>query len=117
MSILIHGVFLFVLFVLIFWTLESLDRLHTKIDEIPGSGAGVTTILLALRLDRAAFHDEIEGLRFQLDPVHQTLDAHNRTNLDLDDRLTRLQQRYDALLAIVEKNARTGVHSVDGTNG
>jgi primosomal protein N'' len=115
-SILIHGVFLFLLFVLIFWTLESLDRLHTKIDEIPGSGAGVTTILLALRLDRAAFHDEIEGLRFQLDPVHQTLDAHNRTNLDLDDRLTRLQERYDRLLSIIEKNAVTSVDSPDAPN-
>lgn len=116
MSILIHGVFLFLLFVLIFWTLDSLDRLHRKVDEIPGSGAGVTTILMHLRLDRAAFHDEIEGLRFQLDPLHQTLDAHSRTNLDLDARLTSLQQRYDALLAIIEKNAPSGVHSGDGAN-
>ena len=116
-SILIHGGFLFLLFILIFWTLNSLSGLHQKIDEIPGSGAGVTTILMALRLDRAAFHEEIEGLRFQLDPIHQTLDAHGRTNLGLDARLTSLQQRYDALLAIIEKNAPSSVDSGDGANG
>lgn len=109
MSIIIHGVFLFILFLLFFWVLNSLTSLHDKVDEIPGSGAGVTTILLQLRLDRAAFHEEIEGLRFQLDPVHQSLDSERRNYLELDDRLTRLQQRYDSLLAIVEKNAPTGV--------
>jgi hypothetical protein len=116
MSIIIHGVFLFFLFLLIFWILNSLGRLHEKVDEMPGSGAGVTTILLALRLDRAAFHEEIEGLRFQLDPIHQSLDAERRSYLDVDDRLTRLQQRYDRLLSIVEKNAPKAVDSADGHN-
>lgn len=114
MSIIIHGVFLFLLFLLIFWILNSLDRLHEKVDEIPGSGAGVSVILLQLRLDRASFHEEIEGLRFQLDPVHQALDSDRRNYLDLDVRLTSLQQRYDALLSIVEKNT---VQSVDSANG
>ena len=117
LSILIHGVFLFILFLLIFWTLNSLSRLHEKIDEIPGTGAGVTTILLQLALDRAAFHEEIEGLRFQLDPIHQSLDSERRNYLDLDDRLTRLQQRYDRLLSIVEKNASIAVNSADAANG
>jgi hypothetical protein len=115
-SIIIHGVFLFLLFLLIFWIVDSLSRLHEKIDEIPGSGAGVTTILMALRLDRAAFSEDIEGLRFQLDPIHQSLDSDRRSYLDLDDRLTRLQQRYDRLLAIVEKNAPKAVDSADGAN-
>jgi hypothetical protein len=117
MSILVHGILVFLLFIPLLWLVDSVGSLHDKVDEIPGTGAGVTTILMNLALDRAAFHEDIEGLRFQLDPVHQTLDAHNRTNLDLDARLTSLQQRYDALLAIVEKNARNGVDSADGANG
>jgi hypothetical protein len=115
-SILIHGIVVFLLFVLIFWTLDSLSRLHDKVDEIPGSGAGVTTILMHLRLDRAAFHEEIEGLRFQLDPIHQSLDSERRNYLEMDDRLTRLQERYDRLLSIIEKNAVTSVDSPDAPN-
>jgi hypothetical protein len=115
-SILIHGLFLFLLFVLIFWTLESLSRLHQKVDEIPGSGAGVTTILLQLRLNRQAFYDDIEGLRFQLDPLHQSLDGQRREQLALDQRLSQLTAKYDELLSIVEKNAVSPVDSRHGAD-
>lgn len=109
MSIIIHGIFLFVLFLLFFWLLNSLTSLHDKVDEMPGSGAGVTTILLQLRLDRALLHDEIEGLRWQLDPVHQSFDAQRKDTLNLHDRLTDLLAKYDKLLDLVEKNAPPGV--------
>jgi hypothetical protein len=109
LSIIVHGTFLFMLFLVIFWGLNSLQSLHEKVDEIPGSGAGVATILAQLRADRASLHGEIEGLRFQLDPLSQSLDYEKRDRLNLEDRLTKLLTQYDSLLALVEKNARQRV--------
>ena len=109
MSIIIHGVFLFVLFLIIFWGLNSLAQLNDKLDQLPGMDTGVSRLLAQLRADRQSIHDEIEAARWQMDPMHQSLDS-------VKDRLGKLLQQYDKLLDIVEKNAVSRVDSRNGSN-
>jgi uncharacterized protein (DUF3084 family) len=114
MHYIVEGISIVLLFLGLYAVFDSLEQLHGKVDEIPGSGAGVATILAQLRADRASVHAELEGVRWQLDPIHQSLDVERRNHLAQEDRLTRLVEQYDKLLTLVEKNT---VHSVDSTDG
>jgi hypothetical protein len=116
MVIIVEGISVVLLFLGLYAIFSSLDRLHGKVDEIPGSGAGVAVILAELRTDRNSLHDEIEGLRWQLDPIHRSLDVERRNYIGLEDRLSSLLAQYDKLLILIEKNAHSGVDSRDGVN-
>lgn len=112
MSILIHGTFLVLLFLVIFWGINSLQSLHDKLDQIPGTDAGVALIIAKLKEDRQAVHDEIEACRWQMDPLNQTVEG-------VRDRLHLLLLQYDNMLALLEsleKNTPARVDSPGAIN-
>jgi hypothetical protein len=112
LSILLHGTFLILLFLMIFWAINAVQSLHDKLDQIPGTDSGVSLIIQTLKEHRSSVHDEIEACRWQMDPLHQTVEG-------VQDRLYLLLRQYDNLLEIalkLEKNTPARVDSPDARN-